>query len=276
MGITTTTPSSVPSYFLQRLTSPGLIGLIIETAGNHAVTMWGRTETGFASAVEMGSLILVMTRLSVRMDPSHTPRWGDTLEVATYFRVRGKAGAVREWIVTDVTTKRVVATATSSWVMVDLETRRLARIPAAMLDAYNPYSPAAEVSLPELPVLATPAVPAVVEPRAAATVDHSLRRADVDMNAHVTTGTYVAWITSLPWQDLVAPEGSLEVTQVDVEFKNECRGTEGVVRVVAAVEEEEEGGTGGGVVFSLKQPDEKVEEGGKAVEYARARISYTK
>ena len=53
--------------FDQRMTTAAIIGHIIECAGDHAVTLWGRSESGFATAEEMGSLIFVMTRLSLKM-----------------------------------------------------------------------------------------------------------------------------------------------------------------------------------------------------------------
>lgn len=44
-----------------------------EAAGNHAVGMWGRTDTGFASLPNMKDVLFVMTRLQIRM---HTyPKW---------------------------------------------------------------------------------------------------------------------------------------------------------------------------------------------------------
>ena len=62
------------------------------------------------------------------------PRWGDCVEVMTYWKVKGKVGAVREWTIVDAHTKEVLGTGTSSWVMVNTETRRIARIPQVSRD----------------------------------------------------------------------------------------------------------------------------------------------
>lgn len=46
-----------------------------EVAGNHAVTLWGRTEMGFASDPVMveRSLIFAATRIQIQMDIY--PKW---------------------------------------------------------------------------------------------------------------------------------------------------------------------------------------------------------
>ena len=47
--------------------------LIQEIAGNHAVGMWGRTDTGFANLPSVKDLIFVMSRLQIQMH--QYPRW---------------------------------------------------------------------------------------------------------------------------------------------------------------------------------------------------------
>ena len=49
--------------------------MVQEVAGNHAVTLWGRTETGFASDPIMveRSLIFAATRIQIQMDTY--PKW---------------------------------------------------------------------------------------------------------------------------------------------------------------------------------------------------------
>lgn len=49
--------------------------LVQEVAGNHAVTLWGRTEAGFASDPIMveRSLIFAATRIQIQMDVY--PKW---------------------------------------------------------------------------------------------------------------------------------------------------------------------------------------------------------
>ena len=44
-----------------------------EVAGNHAVGMWGRSETGFANMPGAADLVFVMTRQQLRMQKY--PKW---------------------------------------------------------------------------------------------------------------------------------------------------------------------------------------------------------
>jgi fatty acyl-ACP thioesterase A len=52
-----------------------ICNLLQEVASNHAVSMWGRTQAGFATdpALADQGLIFVMTRLQIQMDSY--PRW---------------------------------------------------------------------------------------------------------------------------------------------------------------------------------------------------------
>ena len=178
----------------------------------------------------------------------------------TYYKPKGKAGAIREWVLSDGG-GAVIGIASSSWVMVDLNTRKLARIPPAMIELFSPYVVDGDVELPFRPD-ATGAVPEVTEAAAAVAQHHSLRTTDVDMNDHVTTVTYAAWVTSLPFAQF---EGK-RVEQIDIEFKNECRGDVPAVLALGAVE----AGASNSVVCSLRGTESEP----KPTEFARARIIF--
>lgn len=59
----------------QQASMSTICNLLQEVASNHAVSMWGRTQAGFATdpALADQGLIFVMTRLQIQMDSY--PRW---------------------------------------------------------------------------------------------------------------------------------------------------------------------------------------------------------
>ena len=68
----------------QRTTIVSVANILQETAGNHAVAMWGRSTEGFASDPAMRGLIFVMTRMQIQMETY--PRW------CVYVWCGGRAG----------------------------------------------------------------------------------------------------------------------------------------------------------------------------------------
>lgn len=158
----------------QRTNIISISTLMQEVAGNHAVALWGtdhshtsriprrfptsrqfktfplklappsptgRTEEGFATEPLMVklNLIFVMTRMLIRVEDY--PRWGDPLEVETWFNKEGKIAARRDWGVTCPTTGRVLGSATSTWVMINTKTRRLAKLPTELIEKLEPFTP---------------------------------------------------------------------------------------------------------------------------------------
>jgi len=238
-----------------------IVGLLQETGGNHSVMLWGRGEQGFATAREMGSLILVMTKLSLRM--RRYPRWGDCVEVMTYWKVKGKVGAVREWTIVDAHTKEVLGTGTSSWVMVNTETRRIARIPQVMLDQFLPYSPDEYLAMPLRPDDLGD-IPALMEDDRCRATKHTVRVTDTDMNAHINNVIYVSWVVS------TTPPAAMNgrrLQQLDIEYKRECRMGEGEVLCLCRPADD---GTGS-YIYSLQ---ETASNRGPASEFARARCVF--
>uniref|UniRef100_A0A7S0UJQ0 Acyl-[acyl-carrier-protein] hydrolase n=1 Tax=Polytomella parva TaxID=51329 RepID=A0A7S0UJQ0_9CHLO len=198
-------------------TSIGTIAnLLQETAGNHAVATWGRTDSGFASLPDMRDLIFVMTRLQIRM--YQFPKWGDVVMVRTFFTEEGRLSVRREWEIVDVATGRVIGAATSTWVMINIATRRLSRLPDTVRSKYMRLCPSSsyfcvppketKLRLPDFPLPGKLQAPVQVA-----------RRSDMDMNGHINNVTYLSWtIESIP----EAIYDNHVLYEIEVDFKAEC------------------------------------------------------
>ncbi|PSC69441.1 Oleoyl-acyl carrier chloroplastic [Micractinium conductrix] len=192
--------------------------LLQEAASNHAVAMWGRSTEGFASDPAMGGLIFVMTRMQLQME--RYPRWGDLVEVKTWFQEDGKLAAQRDFVITDVTTGQPLGRATSTWVMINMQTRRLSKFPEAAkqkMEAFQQRPPrhaiAREQTRQKLPDLGLPAE--IVGPIQVA------RRSDMDMNGHVNNVTYLAWALETVPSNIYS---DCHLYQMEIDYKAECLG----------------------------------------------------
>lgn len=193
--------------------------LLQEVAGNHAVALWGRTEEGFATEPLMVklNLIFVMTRMLIRVDDY--PRWGDHLEVETWFQKEGRIAARRDWTVTCPSTGSRLGGATSMWVMINTKTRRIAKLPTEILERLDPFMPdPSRYSMPGRS--ASEKMPEIDERRA---VVHGpkqvVRRGDIDMNGHVNNVTYIAWALETVPDDVYRDR---RLAEIEIDFKAEC------------------------------------------------------
>ena len=198
--------------------------------------MWGRSNEGFAADPELAELglIFVMTRMQVQMD--HYPRWGDMVQVETWFQEAGKVGAQRDWVITDRVSGRHLGRATSTWVMININTRRLSKMPESMRQRCSWYQmdpPAnaipANFTRLKIPELEIPS-PSTTAPstRSSNGAENALlggqqrfvaRRGDMDMNGHINNAVYFAWgIETVP-EDVYE---SCHLYQMEVDFKAEC------------------------------------------------------
>lgn len=159
-----------------------IANLLQELAGNHAVGMWGRAEKGFAALPNAPDIIFVMTRLQVRM--TEYPKWGDIVEMETYFNEESKLTAKREWVISLPASKRKIGAATSTWVNINMSTRRITKLPDELKEP--------------LKLLAGPenrhAIPVDETKKKLQEFDRSsgvkgisqiARRSDMDMNGHI-------------------------------------------------------------------------------------------
>ncbi|KAI3437803.1 hypothetical protein D9Q98_000250 [Chlorella vulgaris] len=204
----------------QRMTITSIATLLQEAAGNHAVAMWGRSTEGFASDPSEGGLIFVMTRMQIQME--YYPRWGDVVQIDTWFQEDGKLAAQRDWSVKDKATGRVLGRATSTWVMINMQTRRLIKLPPSMrakCEAFQLKPPRhaipRECTRQKLPELQLPAE--IVGPVQVA------RRSDMDMNGHVNNVIYFAWALETVPSDVY---NNCHLYQLEIDFKAECHSGE--------------------------------------------------
>ncbi|MEW5297261.1 MAG: hypothetical protein WDW36_000484 [Sanguina aurantia] len=200
----------------QRATIVTISNILQEAAGNHAVGMWGRTDTGFASLPNMKDVLFVMTRLQIRM---HTyPKWGDIVHVQTHFTEEGRLAARRDWQITDPLTGEVLGCATSTWVTINMATRKLSKLPDDVRKRFMRLSsPTRECVLPvdetrmKLPDMQ---LPAEVEGEV-----QVARRSDMDMNGHINNVTFLAWSLEAVPEEIYS---SHSLYEVEIDFKAEC------------------------------------------------------
>jgi len=205
--------------------------------------MWGRSIEGFAADPELEELglIFVMTRMQVQMD--HYPRWGDMVQLETWFQEAGKIGAQRDWVITDRITGRHLGRATSTWVMININTRRLSKMPESIRHRCGWYQmdpPAnaipsnfTRLKIAELDVSASNDTPAASITNTADLTTESgvkdtsaggcqrfvARRGDVDMNGHINNAVYFTWgIETVPEEVYK----NCHLYQMEVDFKAEC------------------------------------------------------
>jgi fatty acyl-ACP thioesterase A len=192
--------------------------MIQECACNHAQGIWGRAQS-MPADMNKANLAWVCTRLHI--DVLQYPLWGDQVEVRTWFEAQGRIAARRDWEMSDVTdgsSEKVIARATSSWIAFNLEKRKLARIPQSVLDEFQTQAlPDTLVMGDAYEVEKLPDVrgmPGVTLPES-----HSVRRTDLDMNNHVNNVVYTEWLLeSVPdafWE-------KYDLREIILEFRNEC------------------------------------------------------
>eukprot|EP00887_Chlorella_sp_A99_P001791 scaffold19.g1791.t1 len=199
-----------------------IANLLQEVAGNHAVAMWGRSEEGFATHPELGrqGIIFVMTRMQIQIECY--PRWGDIIQIETWFQEHGKIGAQRDFVITDAKSGQVLGRATTAWVMINMNTRRLTKLPdiarQGLLDMQmQPPANAIpqEYMRQKIPDLELPAEIAA-RPLVA-------RRADMDMNGHINNVSYLSWALETVPAEVY---DSNHLYQIEIDFKAECKAGE--------------------------------------------------
>lgn len=202
----------------QRATIVTIANLLQEVAGNNGVALWGRTEEGFATDPIMvaNNLIFVATRIQIQMDSY--PKWGDLVEIETWFQPEGRIGAQRNWTIKNAETGETYGRSTSTWVMLNTVTRRPVRIPEEMrvkLEAFCPKPPR-QTFKPEDMKQRLPEFPAHAEIEGPKQV---ARRSDIDMNGHINNVTYLAWTQeTIPLDTFL----NYKLHQVEIDYKAEC------------------------------------------------------
>lgn len=203
----------------QHTTIATIANLLQEVASNHAVAMWGRSNEGFATHpdLEQEGLIFVMTRMQIQIECY--PRWGDLIEIETWFQEHGKIGAQRDFVIRDKASGEVLGRCMTTWVMINMNTRRLAKMP----DVIRAKLYGLQMNPPEHAIAAEyrgHKIPDIEEPAEIAGPSVRASRADMDMNGHINNVTYLSWALETVPEDVY---NNCHLYQVELDFKAECR-----------------------------------------------------
>lgn len=203
----------------RRATILTIANLLQEAGSNHAVSLYGRTDSGFAAAPDMleRGLLFAATRIQIQIN--EYPTWGDVVEVETWFQENGRLSLTRDWTLADAVTGKAFGQATSMWVMINMNTRRLAKIPAEMRSVIEDFSPLEKrfaVSKSESGLKLSE----MEEPFEIVGPVQVARRADMDMNGHINNVTYLAWTLETVPEDVYATG---HLFQIEIDYKQECK-----------------------------------------------------
>ena len=192
-----------------------LCDLLQEAASEHAALL----GVGVGDLSEEGiAWILVGWRLEV----SRFPAWREEVVVETWPCARTERTADRDFLLFSATGE-LLARAASAWMMIDLARRRPVRLPPSLRDVVLAERPRALDG-----GCSRPAWPG----GAAASVEVTARRADLDANDHVRNTAYLDWLAEGVPEGLAA---RWEPRALEVSFRAEARA--GARVVVETIEE---------------------------------------
>ncbi len=185
-----TTPASSTPVWTQRLrvcsydvdstrraTSVSVCRYFLDAAWNHAETL----GVGFARLAAQGRF-WVLSRL--RIEFARCPAWGEAFALRTWPRGVKSVFALRDFEMTDDAGSRLAA-GTSAWLVVDLVTKRPQRLDRLMPGLSEMNGPSALGRDPEKLPDGEPGDEAFSAP---------VRYTDLDVNRHVGSSGYVAWL----------------------------------------------------------------------------------
>lgn len=201
----------------RRTTMITIANLLQEVASNHVVSMWGRSDEGFATDPEMAKegLIFVMTRMQIQMDSY--PAWGDVVHFETWFKESGRMRAQRDWVVRNSEGVEI-GRATSTWVTISMKTRRLVRLPDRIRERFSRFQlPDGEDALSE--DRSRLKLPDLVSDEEVNVLPQIARMSDMDMNGHINNVTYIGWVLETVPEEL---QNERQLYQVEIDYKNEC------------------------------------------------------
>ncbi|CAJ1975084.1 unnamed protein product [Sphenostylis stenocarpa] len=195
-----------------------LVNFLQETALNHVISC-GLSRNGFGSTHEMDlrKLIWVVTRIQVQVQ--RYSKWGDEIEVETWFDAGGKNGTIRDWTVRDHYTKEIIAKATSKWVFINRETRRLSKMPEEVRQELAPFNfkrfaiAREEIDHQRIHKLTDATAEGF---RFEVTPGWN----DMDVNQHVNHSKYSRWILESVPREILE---EYKLTSMTLDFLRECR-----------------------------------------------------
>jgi acyl-ACP thioesterase len=184
------------------LTTPGLLGYLLEAAGRSADSL----GFGITKLQNESGLTWVIARIKIVL--TEALRFLEDIQVHTWPSGLMRSAAMRDFRI--YKGDREVGKATSSWFVLDMESRFPVR----------PHDIFPESLRPETEHLVTlsRSIPSLKESPDVERQFH-VRFADIDLNQHVTAASYVAWaMEALPetlWN-------SHRLESLDIQFLEEC------------------------------------------------------
>jgi medium-chain acyl-[acyl-carrier-protein] hydrolase len=171
---------SVASYevdFAQRLSLFALLNRFQDLAGLHAEHL----QVGY-ELLRSSNLAWLLSR--IRVDILSLPKWGDTVQLATWPKGVDRLFAMRDFALTTGTGDPLVK-ATSAWLLVDIERGRPQRVEGLPVDLRFRDAPHAIRETPEK--IQMPEGLKIVAERPA-------WLSEIDTNQHVNNAQYAKWI----------------------------------------------------------------------------------
>ncbi|KAK7411007.1 hypothetical protein VNO78_02327 [Psophocarpus tetragonolobus] len=194
-----------------------LMNFLQETGLNHAFSCWeSKDNFGVTHEMEHHKLIWVTTRIQVQVEKYS--KWGDEVEVDTWFDTAGRNGVRRDWIIRDHYTKEIIAKATSTWVMINRETRRLSKIPEPVRQELVPFC------FNKLAIATEEIDHQKIHKLTDATAERFHNGIvpgwnDMDVNQHVNNVKYIKWILESMAEEVLK---DYKMTNMTLEFRREC------------------------------------------------------
>jgi len=193
--------------FSRQATLEAICRLFLEAAWNHAEAL----GVGFEH-LALQNRLWVLARLLIRLE--RYARWGENVVLNTWPRTAKSVFALREFELLDRNGHQLVA-GSSAWVVLDGGTKKPQRI-EKMLNAVRTGPDRCAVG--QEPGKLSPCQ----EPT---TVIRSVQYTDIDLNGHVNSGRYVAWLMdSYP----VEFHRQHQVQSFEINYMGETRGGETV------------------------------------------------
>jgi len=204
--------------FKQRATLEALCRAFLESAWAHAEAL----GVGYDALAKEGRL-WVLSRLVLAFQ-SH-PRWGQTLELRTWPRPPRAVFALRDFEFVDAAGAAVVG-GSSAWLVLDASTRKPLRA-EKLLGSIRPVVDRQAIGRDPRKVAAPPPSDPVASGMAV-----TARYGDLDINQHVNSARYLAWLTDSYPVDF---HKSHELGSACINYVGETMGGESLLCVAQAL-----------------------------------------
>jgi len=256
----------------RRATIQCIANLLQEVASNHAISVWGKTEEGFAASPVMveRNLIFVISRLHIKINKY--PSWGETTRLETWFTLERRFIGRRAWSIQDASTSETLGEATSSWVVLNTKTRKMSRIPAEMVEQWWPYTlqDSCKYALSGVAELDKKIQDPETMAQVRSGVVHVAGQSFMDMNGHINNVAYLEWALDALPQEVF---DNFDLKETEIDFKGECSVGDHVETVLYRADSQENGTSTAPVFVHVLR---KASGDHKGQEIARLRTSWLK